>query len=128
MSQETELISELIKLTNEDQLEWRRPFLNINFAEKNGWRFYTEMPQDDRPLLNIHNPNGKTATVQAYGCGIEELATAILNQYQRFKLYEYSRQYQEELKEIEKKRLAHNKKMAEDLAELTKQFKTQSGS
>ena len=85
-----EFVTKLCKLTDEDEIKWERPVLNIHHAVWNGWNFYTEMPQDEQPVLEIKNPGGKPLRVQGYSYGIEKLNGCIYDQHKRLKLYEFS--------------------------------------
>ena len=116
------LVPKLIKLTNQDLVRWERPILNIHSTNFNGWHFYTEMLQDDRPRLEISDPQGKKTAIQSYGCGIEELNAAIDNQYKRLGLYDYSQEHQEMLKKLDRQKTEEQAQQAHDFAELSKKF------
>lgn len=115
------LVFQLSNLTSEDKVIWEKSLQNMHRAVYNGFSFYTEIFQDDRPLLQIER-GGRKSKIQGYGLGIDELNGAIESQYQRLGKYEHSAEYKARMENLDKRKKAEEKKTLETLKQLTEEF------
>ena len=112
----------LINLTNKDKIVWERAILNIHKSAWNNWKFYTELLQDEQPVLELTSPSGEQQKIQSYGFFIEELNSAIVYQYKRNKRYEFSDEYLVESRRQEKVREGAKDERQKSLDRLISEF------
>ena len=117
------IVKNLINLTNTDQILWERPLLNINRSESNGWSFYLELLQDDKPHLEIHSPDGRDVSLDGYGYGIQDLYQTIILQYRRQQLYQFSKEHERQMIELEEVKLEKERETAKKIEDMSKEFK-----
>ena len=116
-----DLIFQLTNLTSQDKIIWEKSLQNMHHAVYNGFSFYTETFQDDKPLLQIES-RGKKSKIQGYGLGIDELNGTITNQYQRLGKYEHSAAYKVRMEDLDKRKKMEEKDRLEALKQLTEEF------
>ena len=108
MSKEVLLIKRLIRLTEEDKLEWKKFFFNAFECEVNGLKISTELIQDDKPQFYA----GKIQ-MKGYEYGIEELNGAI---YEYLERKEKRQKAEEEGQKTKKQKKNEQKQKREEKA------------